>query len=387
MHALPLPWNRRSVPHAVLDISRGCNIRCRACYNTSRSIQTKPLHQIEEELRLLLARRSLHCITIAGGEPSLHPQLPEIVRLVRSHRLHAVVLTNGYELPDPLLRSLKAADVSMLMTHIDSGQQRPDLPSDATADQVNGLRRSVASNIESHGIAVGMQATGYADQLDDIAAAVHFVLTSPSVDYLLVTNCTAVSSFAQLQGDLDSGLTCTPPNRDALCHQDLSIHDTDALLQRRFALSPFAQLPSSDDPGDPRWLSYVTGTAFLPNGERLTQCIRSSWTERLALRLIYRISGRYPFLQRESPTGFRLQLLCNALSGGRFPQTLTLLLHSLRPGTHLRAKHLLFQSGPRRRPDGRISHCFACPDATIRNGRLVPVCLSDQICEGQCRSC
>ena len=41
---------------------------------------------------------------------------------------------------------------------------------------------------------------------------------------------------------------------------------------------------------------------------------------------------------------------------------------------------LIFQFGPTKsKDDEQYNYCLYCPDATIRNGQLVPICLSDII--------
>jgi len=51
----------------------------------------------------------------------------------------------------------------------------------------------------------------------------------------------------------------------------------------------------------------------------------------------------------------------------------------LRPGTRLAGTALTFQQPAAVSPDGRLVYCRECPDATVRNGVLVPVCLADHI--------
>ena len=40
-----LPWRGRTVPHAVVDIIRGCNCRCANCYN-SAAPRAKPMAEV-----------------------------------------------------------------------------------------------------------------------------------------------------------------------------------------------------------------------------------------------------------------------------------------------------------------------------------------------------
>ena len=77
-----LDWSGDMMPHAVLDLLRGCNSVCEGCYNASSELVLKPLEQILEEFEVLTSKRRLQAISLTGGEPLLHPDLDTIVRTV-----------------------------------------------------------------------------------------------------------------------------------------------------------------------------------------------------------------------------------------------------------------------------------------------------------------
>ena len=120
-----LPWREGTVPHAVLDICRGCNITCRACYNAAPA-EFRPLQDIEADLDRMLALRRLSSVTIVGGEVTLHPDLCGIVSRVKQRGLGAEVCTNGVLLDAPYAARLKAAGADIIYVHIESGQERPE---------------------------------------------------------------------------------------------------------------------------------------------------------------------------------------------------------------------------------------------------------------------
>lgn len=45
----------------------------------------------------------------------------------------------------------------------------------------------------------------------------------------------------------------------------------------------------------------------------------------------------------------------------------------------VKALRVCFQQGPNRREDGSYETCLDCPDAVVRNGRLVNLCLADAL--------
>jgi hypothetical protein len=72
-----------------------------------------------------------------------------------------------------------------------------------------------------------------------------------------------------------------------------------------------------------------------------------------------------------------MHLLLNALAGGRLAGNLRLLARASGPGARLTAKRLLFQRPAAIDEQGRVVHCQPCPDAVVKDGRMVPLCISD----------
>jgi hypothetical protein len=140
-------------------------------------------------------------------------------------------------------------------------------------------------------------------------------------------------------------------------------------------ISPFGMLESNMDRNDPRWLSYLLGVA----SDHQYISLQPSLFERTYLRVHYLFRGRYPMYQRQNTRMFRKQLFLNAISGGKFRDNIRFLKHADNVGGEIRAKRLLFQNPANVNPDGRVVHCRNCPDAVLKKGRLVPVCICDNI--------
>jgi len=76
-----LPWTRDSVPHAVIELTRDCNLACRACYR-QKTAGFRPVAAILEDVAVIERHQRVHTVSLAGGEPTLHPELLAIVRAV-----------------------------------------------------------------------------------------------------------------------------------------------------------------------------------------------------------------------------------------------------------------------------------------------------------------
>lgn len=376
LNAWRLPWEGEWVPHGLLDILRGCNLSCRACYNAPGA-QVKSLEQIREEFEILARGRRLDSLGIVGGEPLLHPQLDEIVRMIKSAGIYVELFTNGLLLDEERASALKHAGIGVVFLHIDAHQSRPDWP-EGISSRMEELWSAKAAVAASAGLEVGLVITAYADALGCIDQAVEFVLNSPHVDYLLVTLCRDVQSMGRLSGDLYEGILGEP--RSNVGSAEIL---TNALvferMRSRFGLHPFAYLGSNVDKNDPRWLTYVVGAVVRDGRPAAWSMLKASSAERLFLWLSRRLRGRFPFYLKQAPGRFRLQLVLNALTGGRTWGNVALLIRSLGRRRILRTKRILFQCPAQLASDGTLIHCSHCPDATVRHGRLMPVCISDQV--------
>jgi hypothetical protein len=371
-----LPWTRQTVPHGVLDINRGCNIQCRDCYNT-RPAFAKTLAEIETELEVLMRRRRVHSISLVGGEVTLHPRLCDIVRLISRRQIHVEIFTNGVLLDAALLDDLRIAGADAVFLHIERNQLRPDLPLMATETQLRQLRTEKTALVAGHGLDAALAVTAYPGQSSEVVDAVRFTVESPHVNHLLVTLWRNVRRISSVEGDVDTGLHGKLDAAAEPQHDTMSNHAMTELMRDQFGFEPFAFLGSNIDPNDPRWLSYLIGVVHDTGGRTTSRAIRQSLFEPAFLRIYRALTGGYPFYQSQNTLRLLLHLVLNGFLGGRLGCNLRLLWQAGRSGSMLSHKRLLFQCPATVDEQGRVIFCADCPDAAVKDGRLVPLCISD----------
>ena len=98
---------------------RRCNLSCTYCNEydkTSDPVAT------DEMLRRLdkLAELGTEIITFSGGEPTLHPDLDQLIQRVRRNGAIVTVITNGYFLTPDRIRRLNDAGLDYLQISIDN---------------------------------------------------------------------------------------------------------------------------------------------------------------------------------------------------------------------------------------------------------------------------
>lgn len=373
--AWKLPWRDEMVPHAVLDILRGCNISCRACYNTCPPTRPKSLEEIEDELDALLRYRRLSSVSLAGGEVALHPDLAEIIALIRRKGLHVELISNGLAVDRAMMKNLAEAGLNIVYFHIERGQKRPDLPKDHTFADINTLRREKAGLAHSCKVDVGLTLTIYPGETEELQDTLAFFLASKEVNYLLITLFRDITSIEALQGDLATGLYGT--GSPASGRRD--VREVASWIEKTLHLKPFAFVGSNLDPNDPRWLSYLIAAVAEPDGRHHYQDMQAGPLEKLAMHYYKTVVKRYPMYMEQNANLLRKQLFLNGLFTGKFSANRELIRRSRRDSAVLNAKRLLIQNPAELTADGRLVHCRCCPDAVLKNGALVPVCIADKV--------
>jgi hypothetical protein len=147
-------------------------------------------------------------------------------------------------------------------------------------------------------------------------------------------------------------------------------------------MRPYAYIGSSRSDEERRWILYY---AFVVHGgcggrPRVVHADEAfGAVVRRLNALSKRVRGAYPFGRVVRPAVAAGLLAAWGLAGGAsaLARAAGLLARAAAPGARLRQKSFVFQQGPNVTADGGVEWCKDCPDATVRNGRLVPVCMAD----------
>jgi len=374
------PARRPALLNAVIEVNDRCNLRCRACFKKNRG-QTKPLSQVKAEVDAILSVRPVEFVTVLGGEPTLHPQLAEVVEYISKKGLGVQLFTNGCTLDARLLDKLRAAGLNKVFLHIDAAQQRPDAPDCQSEHDLNGLRQKLAQQVCDHGLRCCLATTVYPSSLDQVAEIVDFVLDCPLIEELYLFGCfdSAKTARRLLHGVDESDRGDAPR---------VTTQAIRAVLQSRHGLRPHAYLASSHRDDEERWLFYQL--FCLNYDDRPPRYYQFSPRLDGAMQSFLRFGAQSPrflksFFDPEIPflgtftTGQSALFMFAFGIGGVAPGAIAFLRHLLKKPSVRRRVEICFQQGPNVLPDGSLEHCDHCPDATYRDGHLVPVCLADHV--------
>lgn len=350
----PLKFSAQEVPHATLEINRSCNLGCRCCYNVDRT-GVKPVAEVEHDLDLLLSWRRLQAVTILGGEPTLHPDLAQIVALVKGRGLFCQMLTNGLRFLDPggpaLVRTLKAAGLDKVLLHVDGGQAH-------VRGDIETARGRLFSLMESEELEFSLSVTVYNEDRGRLPEIVR-----------------RYARFRYFDGIL-AVLARDPADPGA---QTVELIEEYEALRTGLGLEPSSYVSSDRSDEEARWLVYY----YLVEAEARAIVPLSPRFDRTFRRVFRRLTGRHFFATSHGPAELRRILLplvvFEALASPRRLPALLGLLRRAGAASHVRLHYIAIQTPPDLGPAGEIAViCRDCPDATVRNGRLVPVCLADR---------
>lgn len=143
------PWSMNDNPIAWLEVTDICDLHCEGCYR-QRLEGHKPLEEIKEEIRFFKRWRNPDNVSIAGGEPLLHPEILDIVAFIAENGIKPIMLTNGVTLTPELLKELKLAGLVGFTMHIDSHQGRPGWRGKDEGEH-NALRQHYADMVAAEG--------------------------------------------------------------------------------------------------------------------------------------------------------------------------------------------------------------------------------------------
>ena len=98
---------------------RRCNLACAYCNEYDDHSDPVPTEEMFRRVDKL-AELGTAVVTISGGEPLLHPELPRIIARIKERGMVCTLITNGYLLVPDQIRKLNAAKLDRLQISIDN---------------------------------------------------------------------------------------------------------------------------------------------------------------------------------------------------------------------------------------------------------------------------
>jgi MoaA/NifB/PqqE/SkfB family radical SAM enzyme len=104
---------------AQLVVIRRCNLDCGYCNEFDLVSKPVPLEALRDRVTRL-AQLGTAAVTLTGGEPLLHPDLPEVIRFVRRNRMACTLITNASLITPERIEQFNQAGLQQLQVSIDN---------------------------------------------------------------------------------------------------------------------------------------------------------------------------------------------------------------------------------------------------------------------------
>jgi hypothetical protein len=372
-----LPWNLTDNSISWLEPTSKCNLYCDGCYRKNENAH-KSLQLIAEELNVFTRLRKCDGVSIAGGDPLTHPQIIEIVRMVKAKGLKPILNTNGLALTKELLSELKKAGVYGLTFHVDSKQSRPGWK-DKTEIELNELRYQYASMLaEAGNISCAFNSTVYEDTMQFVPELVkwgqkHIDIVQVMVFILYRAVNNAKVDFYLGPKKIDMGEFVY--NEEPVERTDIKAEEIYELIKNEYPdFDSCAYLNGSEKPDSFKWLlSGRLGTKdkiYGYMGKKSMEIIQTFHHLLFDRYLAYST----PKMTRKGKSMLLLGFFDKGLKKTFF--------NFIKNPLNL-FKRLYYQSIMIIQPvdfleDGRQSMCDGCPDITVWNGQLVWSCRMEE---------
>lgn len=382
-----MPWTVTDNAMSWLEITTKCNISCKGCYRDARKEGHKTLRQIEQELEVFKKLRKSDGMSIAGGDPLVHPEIVEIVRQVREAGYKPLVNTNGQALTPELLHRLRKAGAASLTFHIDSTQKRKDFTA-RTEEEYNPLRKKFADMVAAEGgVTCGFNTTITRTNLHEVPALARWALA----------NADRVHSFHFIPYR-DFGVA---PNLDMFVHgrrvamnpqctnpeytRPTPVTTQEVVDHIRLAdplYEPAAYLGGTSNPKSFKW---TFATRLVLNGKTLGYCGPRfmEWTQMGNHLLKGKWLGlSHPRLHSTAKTLLPVFFLFDkGVRASAFQYAKAVLRNPANLFRKVRLQMLLVLQPIDFLDDGALNMCDGCPDMTVHDGKLYWSCRLEEIKE------
>lgn len=185
---LTLGFSRLPVLSEVA-VTSSCNLRCAFCYYgcahaAPRPAKTKPqmtAEQIHRILKTIYLEARTPSVSFTGGEPTLRPDLPQLVRDAKDIGLRVNLITNGTRVTPALADALAAAGLDSAQVSLEGTTPRIH---DAITGVTGSYSRSVAAvgHFRDRGVTVHTNTTLNQRNLSDSVAMPRFVAGTLGLD-------------------------------------------------------------------------------------------------------------------------------------------------------------------------------------------------------------
>lgn len=167
---------------ALIDVNEACNLTCPVCFSDSSTKHTlqRPLDEIGRMMDALVASEGEpDLLQISGGEPTIHPEILEILAMAKARPIRHVMLnTNGIRIAkEPEFAAALAQFKPGFEVYLQFDSLKPEALKTLRGADLTRVHIEALENLERHGISTTLVAVikrGVNE--DEVGALIDFAL-------------------------------------------------------------------------------------------------------------------------------------------------------------------------------------------------------------------
>jgi hypothetical protein len=372
---LMFPWNNKTVPNVMIDLLDKCNIKCDVCYKR-HSDKIKSMDEIKHDVDVATRLRDCQTVAVSGGEPTLHPNLLEVISYIKSKGYLTCMLTNGILLDDDFLFKLKSAGLDSILIHVDTTQNRPDLPKNAGLKDIQKRLYELFDRAIELGIDVAFSWTILEYSEQELDFVMNMLFEKPDVSFVVLsrgTDPTSLPICSDKSNDNKINVLSHPINKTTESMRLMRNY-----FSNKFGISPFSYLPvvTKDNKrlDNQIFIAYFLPITYEHNSIHYLYPFESNIIDKVLMYIPKILTGRFIFRSIQNPRLTAFRVLFNSLSRMRLDLLLKFFLSASGKNRYIRNKMIVYDDGPIVLDDGSIAVCEYCPTAILKNDELVRCC-------------
>lgn len=356
-----IAYSLKGTPHLSLETNFTCNLTCKACYNKNKD-HVKSLSKIQEEIKFAMTKRNLETISVIGGEPTLHPNLIDIIKFIRKQGIFCQVLSNGIifleDDEDTLLKECINAGVNRIVVHVDEGQKHYH-------KDIKSVIVKLFNKLEKYKIPYALTVTIYNETTSGIPENIKEYMGYKYFDGVI----------GYVVRDVSQDIAQKTQSED-----NPKLEDVYQSISNKLHIEPSAYLPSGMQEDYISWMIYL----FFINTKTQETFSISPGILKFGRKIYKMRTGKNPVGGFYSRRTFRLSIIVmfflETLNNVKSFKAFWKLMKKSSGLKNIRQLFITLQNPPEfDKEKGTYHICHHCPDATVRNGKLMPLCMADFI--------
>jgi len=357
-----MPWKRNDNPNGWIEVTTHCQLKCKGCYRgldkPGAERKHEPLDKMKAEVFRLVNERHVDCISIAGGEPLLYPNLEELLVYIRSLRRYALIFTNAITLDDEKCQKLNncGAETITLVIHLAEYQHMGD---------VAKTRKTLIQRIRKY---------------KNLRIAATRIMSPQDLPVLVDEMAFDTEHNEELAFHLYTLRKNLADDNQSPDRVSLTASDMVNSIRTFMPFEPCGYIPTIHDPGRISWL--LTFPIYFRN--KIIGYISPEAIEYLSNRY-YETNGHFAFFPKNTELSpFLVGALARFESMRGMEENYRQALADHPNGPQNPTTHLIvFVKPPVQTKDGEWDLCDGCPDAMFAGDHLVPSCLLERVKKGE----